>query len=307
MTETYEKKKRKRRGSTASPATSSDSDRSQLTELSSKLEVIVEDEFLALIPSPSFDELKELTTSVTEYGGARDPLIAWDRGPALPPILIDGHQRLRICQRLGLPYRVLGLRFDDKDEALNWMRRNQLGRRNLSRNAFILMLGELYNRMKLPVGGKRNAGQRTRERFATEYGVDPRTVDRAGAFQAAAHKLGLEEDIALSRIRVSAPQVIAAAKTVGDNPTKDEVRDALHRHRDTKDKRNAPEMKGRPSRPQGWLIPAEPADCLKAIHFYAKSFLWRRPDGVESLNSLLLRLIEENELHVLNLRHEKAR
>lgn len=282
-----------------------DGDGHQLVELSSRLAPIIDDEFLALIPPLSFDELTELEASLVEYGGARDPLIAWDRGPELPPVLVDGHTRLRICQRLKLPYRVQGLRFKDKDEALNWMRRNQLGRRNLSRNAFMLMLGELYNKIKAP--GRWASLQRGRraDDLARDHGLDEKSVRRAGKFRSAAEKLGIVEEIASGRIKATVDSVIAVADALPGNPTEAEIAKALQGGvsrvsvRDKKDSRIRP--------PQGWLVPAEPSDCLKAIHFYAKSFLWRKPDGVEALNALLLKLIEDNELHVINLRHEKGR
>jgi len=285
-----------------------------LVGLSSKLAPVIEDEFLALIPPLSFDELAELEASLVEYGGARDPLIAWDRGPTLPPVLVDGHTRLHICQRLKLPYHVKGLRFKDKNDALNWMRRNQIGRRNLSRKAFMLLLGEIYNRTKLPDGGRGGrkshpyAGRevrRTADVLAEEYGVDEKTVRRAAAFQNAAERLGITDDIASGRIKADAAVVIAVAASLPENPTKKQIAEALTTG--ITRARNQCKKDSRVRAPQGWLVPAEPSDCLKAIHFYAKSFLWRRPDGVAALNALLLKLIEDNELHVINLRHEKGR
>jgi hypothetical protein len=275
---------------------------------------VIEDEFLALIPPLSFDELAELEASLVEYGGARDPLIAWDRGPKLPPVLVDGHTRLRICERLKLPYHVKGLRFRDKDDALNWMRRNQIGRRNLSRKAFMLLLGEIYNRTKLPDGGRAGrkshpyAGRevrRTADVLAEEYGVDEKTVRRAAAFQNAAEKLGIADEIAAGRIKADAAAVIKLAASLPENPTKDQIAEALKAGLTRARAQCKKDSLSRAS--QGWLIPAEPSDCLKAIYFYAKSFLCRRPDGVEALNALLLKLIEENELQVINQRHERGR
>ncbi len=49
-----------------------------------------------------------------------------------PCILIDGHNRHEICTRLGLPFEVVYKEFADRDEATEWVIKNQFGRRNLS-------------------------------------------------------------------------------------------------------------------------------------------------------------------------------
>lgn len=264
----------------------------ELVDVAHDARITIDDEFASLIPPLAAEERLELEASLVAHGGARDPIIVWDRGELLPPILLDGHNRLEICWRLGLPYAVKGIRFESKDQALAWMEQNQLGRRNLSGPVFTLMLGRLYNRQKGPVGGKGTAGQRTRERLAREHGVDPRTVDRAGAFQAAAEKLGVERDISAGRLRVSAPQLVTAAKRLPKNPPKPEVAAAIRNAKGFKGSRNREERKRRHS--QTWLTPAEPTDCLKAIRFYAKTFAVQSPESIDALRALLAALLEEN-------------
>jgi len=241
---------------------------------------VIDTEFAGLIPPLAEDERRELEASLVEHGGARDPLIAWD---CEPPILLDGHNRYEICHRLGLPYSVMRLKFDTRDQAREWMERNQLGRRNLTRQDFTILLGRLYNRTKRPVGGKGDVGKRTREKLAQEYGVDPRTVDRAGAFQAAAEKLGVEKQITSGRLRVSIPQLVSVAKSLPRNPPREELTEALRQHRE----------KEKPVS-QSWLVPASPDDCLKAIKFYAKTFAMQSPGSTDALDRLLLGLVEEN-------------
>lgn len=259
--------------------------------------ISIDPEFAALIPPLSPDELRELEANLVEHGGARDPLIVWDRGKS--QILLDGHNRLEICTRLGLPYSVEKLQFADREQARIWMERNQLGRRNLTRDDFRLVLGRLYNRMKRPVGGRPDnpSPERTRERLAKEFGVDARTVDRAGAFQLAAEKLGIEREIARGSLRVSRPQLVAAAKSVSENPTREQVSVALRLARKSKQS-----TKGTA---QSWLVPAEPTDCLKAIRFYATTFAVQYPGSIDALNNLLRGLLEENRSDRPN--HKEAR
>jgi len=264
-----------------------------VVEVSAANGIRIDSQFADLIPPLAGDERAELEASIVQHGGAREPLIVWYRNVRQRPTLIDGHHRYEICTRLGLPYSVRGIQFASAEHAKAWIERNQIGRRNLNRDSFAVLLGRLYNRLKRLPGGRppKTGGppQRTRERLAAEYGVDPRTVDRAGAFQTAAEKLGIENDIASGSLSVTYTQVVNAAKSLPRNATRAEAMAALRAHRG--DKRDyGPRRRG-----QSWLLPEEPADCLKAIRFYARSFIERSPDSTDALRELLLNLLAEME------------
>ena len=47
-------------------------------------------------------------------------------------ILLDGHNRYEICERLNIPYKIKEMDFEDRDDAKIWIIANQLARRNLS-------------------------------------------------------------------------------------------------------------------------------------------------------------------------------
>lgn len=88
--------------------------------------VIIDADFQALIPPLEATEREELERSLLREG-CRDRLVVWkDQG-----ILIDGHNRHEICLTHGIPFDVLELPFATRDEAMLWMLRNQLGRRNI--------------------------------------------------------------------------------------------------------------------------------------------------------------------------------
>lgn len=61
--------------------------------------------------------------------GCRDPLVVWEE----ENVLVDGHHRLAICRRHGIPYSVVYRSFSGIEAAKAWMDLNQLGRRNLSK------------------------------------------------------------------------------------------------------------------------------------------------------------------------------
>ena len=85
-----------------------------------------------------------------------------------------------------MPFKIITMEFDDRDEAMDWMDTNQLGRRNLSPVDFKLALGRRYNRTKKSVGKPEGTilGQidpiSTAAKLATQHGVSEATVKRAG-------------------------------------------------------------------------------------------------------------------------------
>jgi hypothetical protein len=113
--------------------------------------------------------------------------------------LLDGHNRYAICQELGKPFSIIEMEFPDKDNAMLWILKNQLGRRNLNDTQFKLMVGKEYElEKKVSWGGDRkskkvkknqlrqsdgdDSQKETAERLAKEHKISPRTVERSSAF-----------------------------------------------------------------------------------------------------------------------------
>lgn len=185
----------------------------------------IDPEFHAYIP-PLTDDERALLEQNLLAEGCRDPLVAWG------DVIIDGHNRYEICERLGLGYRVVQKEFADREAALDWMDAHQLGRRNLSPDARRLLLGRRYNRLKrssaenlvqnLPNGQSDLSGETTAEKLAHEHGVSEATVRRAGRFAEeieaspdlkAAVEAGKSVAQARREIAPSAPPPQAAADT----------------------------------------------------------------------------------------------
>ena len=158
---------------------------------STKAKINIDPEIQSLIPILKPDELAKLRESILEEG-CRDPLIVWkDHG-----LLLDGHNRYAICKELGKPYSVREKEFPDKDHAMIWILKNQLGRRNLSDYQFNLIVGKEYElEKKVRWGGDRksetvkenqlrqsdgdDSQKETAERLAKEHKISPRTVERS--------------------------------------------------------------------------------------------------------------------------------
>jgi len=193
-------------------------------------DIKIDAEFSALIPPLSTEERQQLEENITEHGGARDPLVVWASKGTLT--LLDGHNRYAICTRLGLPFDIHELRFKARDEAEDWIDRNQLGRRNLDSRQMSLLRGRRYNRTKKTHGGQREAsGQnvhlKTAEALAAEHGVDERTIRRDGEFAEAVETLGIEREIVTGEIEAPKHAIVAAAQALPENATAEQVQQAV--------------------------------------------------------------------------------
>ena len=97
----------------------------QLVPISEGVAFAIDTEFKSVLP-PLDDEERAGLEKMLLAEGCRDPLVVWNG------LLIDGHNRYEICQRHGLPYRVIEKSFPDRASARVWMRQNQGSKRNLT-------------------------------------------------------------------------------------------------------------------------------------------------------------------------------
>ena len=109
-------------------------------------------EFSALIPPLTDDERRQLEANILA-DGCRDPLVVWQE----ESILLDGHNRYRICRKHRIAFDVRRVRLPDKTAAKLWVIRNQLGRRNLTPDQASYLRGLEYETAKQPYGGDRKS------------------------------------------------------------------------------------------------------------------------------------------------------
>ena len=88
-------------------------------------DLIIDPEFRDLIPPLNEEELKLLEESLVA-DGCESPLIVWNG------VIVDGHNRYAICRKHEIPFAIQEKDFSSRDDAMLWMLRNQLGRRNLN-------------------------------------------------------------------------------------------------------------------------------------------------------------------------------
>ena len=87
----------------------------------------IDPEFQSQIPPLTDDEFKQLEENILKEGKLLSPLIVWGN------TLVDGHTRYAILQKHPeIYFSTMPLHFANREEALAWICKNQLGRRNLS-------------------------------------------------------------------------------------------------------------------------------------------------------------------------------
>lgn len=156
------------------------------------IELKIDHEFESLIPKLTDEEFKQLKENILDDGEVLTPIITWQG------IIIDGHNRWRIIQdNPGIPYKTHELIFLDRNQAKEWIIKNQLGRRNITNEQRLRLIGQMQENRKKSVGGQvnnTNAEKRivqnepivstksTAAQIAEEVGVSESTVKRAEKF-----------------------------------------------------------------------------------------------------------------------------
>lgn len=186
----------------------------------------IDPEFEAKCPPLTEDELLQLEENILEEGLVLMPLIVWNN------TIVDGHNRYRIAQEHpGIEFRIHEKHFNNKYEALSWICKNQLGRRNLTPQQKKYLIGERYDAEKKAHGGDRKSklakssdqighlieGQKKRKQIAEETGTSEGYVQRAEYYakgiNAAEEVLpGIKNDLLLGKFKPRETDVAAVAR-----------------------------------------------------------------------------------------------
>lgn len=127
-----------------------------------KQSIVVLEELRSFIPSPTNEELTQLKANIVK-NGCKDALLLWettqrviDENSLTPDapvyILVDGHNRFKICREQGINFNVQVMRFESLKEVKDYMIDLQLGRRNLTPQQASYFRGLRYNIEKADKG-----------------------------------------------------------------------------------------------------------------------------------------------------------
>lgn len=174
------------------------------------IELVILPEIEDLLYPLKPEELANLETSIREEG-VRDPLVIWKREDE--DILIDGHHRYAIAKKHQIDFRTVTKSFESLEDVLDWVDKNQLGRRNLTDEERALTVGRIYQRVRdqraaARVNPEENAepaqnGGRTADKVAEEWNVSSGTIKRSSDFASAIQCLkesGDNGEVAAQRI-----------------------------------------------------------------------------------------------------------
>lgn len=166
-----------------------------------KRHITVIPELEALIPPLSDDEKSQLEANIIKEG-CRESLLVWpttekvlnaSSASATPVyILVDGHNRYRICRQHNIDFSIHFVRYESLDDVKAFMIDNQLGRRNLSAEQASYLRGLKYLNLRQAKGkydriehkdqndpyGSEIKKTTTAEQLAAEFSVGQATIKR---------------------------------------------------------------------------------------------------------------------------------
>ncbi len=162
------------------------------------------------------EEYVQLEKNIREEG-CREPLTVWPTTDKL--ILVDGHNRYRICKHYDIPYQIYEISFKDLEEAKIWVINNQLGRRNLNPDQLSYYRGMKYESLKKSRGGyeyvesKGQTELSTAEKVAREFNVSESTIKRDSKYSKGLNFIGdlnpsIKKKILSGEIKVKKTNII---------------------------------------------------------------------------------------------------
>ena len=112
----------------------------------------VDPEFQGKIPPLTFEELNQLEANILRDGRIINPIIVWEG------LIVDGHNRFIIAKKHPeIPFTIHETEFANRYEAIVWICKNQLGRRNLTPEQKKYLIGKQYEAEKCANGGDRRS------------------------------------------------------------------------------------------------------------------------------------------------------
>lgn len=194
------------------------------------MELRIDPEFEGKIPPLTTEEFQQLENNILADGVVINPIIVWDG------VIVDGHNRYRIVSKHPeIQFSTCEKTFADRYEAIAWICKNQLGRRNLTPGQRKYLIGKQYEAEKARHGasdgfrgnqyqelvssqfGNLPNKEKTCERIAGENGISKNSVLRAEAFSKAVDiadevEPGIRDEILAGKIKPTEKDVHALAR-----------------------------------------------------------------------------------------------
>ena len=116
----------------------------------------IDPEFQGKIPPLTFEELNQLESNILRDGRIINPIIVWQG------LIVDGHNRFTIAKKHPeIPFTTHEKAFANRYEAIIWICKNQLGRRNLTPEQKKYLIGKQYDAEKALIPNEKGTNQYT--------------------------------------------------------------------------------------------------------------------------------------------------
>ena len=175
--------------------------------------IIIDPQFAAFCDQESETHFAKLEKKLLAEG-CQEKLVLWKE----TSILLDGHTRLKICEKHGLGHAVRSISLSSRSEALQWIFDNQDARRNWSTGARAMAAAEL----------KKELGKEAAKRQKATQSEPGEKAAQGGGINATTHKQrGKARDEAAEAMSVS-PRTVQNATTVLEQGSP-ELQDAVRK------------------------------------------------------------------------------
>lgn len=153
--------------------------------------LIIDPEFETILPALNDEDFNQLKENILGPGEVFEPIVLWNG------VIVDGHNRYRIIQEHPeIKWRTRNIEFNDRWEAIQWMIRNQIGKRNLTEQERYDLIGrhgiarqhihggdrrseEFSSGKSFPLKNEDRENSKTSDEVGKEYGITGRTVRSA--------------------------------------------------------------------------------------------------------------------------------
>ena len=188
----------------------------------------IDTEFQETCPELSDKEFETLEENILSEGEVTAPIYIWN------DTMIDGHHRRQIIlKHPHIPFQIKKINFNNRYEAIAWICKNQIGRRNLNHVQLDYLIGKRYEAEKQAYGDwsrtSENEGspsyqndnlekkENTSERISHEYGIGSATVIRNGQYAKGVDTAdnacpGAKKELLSGELKATKADVIALGK-----------------------------------------------------------------------------------------------
>lgn len=195
-----------------------------------RYQLIIDPEFESLVPPLSQEEYSQLEANILR-DGCRDPITIWDN------VILDGHNRYKICRQHDILFNVNPILIENRDEAISWICSNQMGRRNLTDERRRYLIGKRHEAEKRlgamnPEGHNQysevrpemwveppaeSSSRKTSRKLGREYHLSPSTVEKYSKYSKAIDRISavdreFSDQILSGDMRVSCENTLGIAQ-----------------------------------------------------------------------------------------------